>query len=52
MEKFMLIFQGGINQDASPQDMQSNLVNGCNGLRNFRRKENMSLAKLYFREEN
>ena len=25
MEKFMLIFQGGINQDASPQDLQSNM---------------------------
>ena len=25
MEKFMLIFQGGINQDASPQDLQANM---------------------------
>lgn len=25
MEKFMLIFHGGINSDASPQDMQGNM---------------------------
>ena len=25
MEKFMLIFHGGINQDASPQDLQNNM---------------------------
>ena len=25
MEKFMLIFQGGINQEASPQDLQTNM---------------------------
>ncbi|TDH20667.1 hypothetical protein EXU57_21365 [Segetibacter sp. 3557_3] len=25
MEKFMLIFHGGIQQDASPQDMQANM---------------------------
>jgi hypothetical protein len=25
MEKFMLIFHGGINQDASPQDIQANM---------------------------
>ena len=25
MEKFMLIFHGGINQEASPQDLQANM---------------------------
>jgi hypothetical protein len=38
MEKFMLIFQGGIQQDASPQDMQANMGKWMSWVENLQKE--------------